>query len=151
MIYWFTGQPGHGKTVLSNLLKDKLESLGKKVIAVDGDDIREIFVNKDYTKEGRYKNITLAQQISKFGHLKGFDVVVSLVSPYLELREKFKSDMLESIVEIYVHTTEVRGRENFHSSDYEKPIDNFIDMDTTDISPEESLNEIIKKLNIKND
>jgi adenylylsulfate kinase len=151
MIYWFTGQPGHGKTVLSNLLKDKLESLGKKVIAVDGDDIREIFVNKDYTKEGRYKNITLAQQISKFGHLKGFDVVVSLVSPYLELREKFKSDMLESIVEIYVHTIEVRGRENFHSSDYEKPIDNFIDIDTTDISPEESLNEIIKKLNIKND
>jgi len=82
MIYWFTGQPGAGKTVLSKALKEYLETnYYKKVIHIDGDDIREIFDNKDYSKEGRYKNITLAQQITKFLYLKGFDVVVSLVSP----------------------------------------------------------------------
>jgi adenylylsulfate kinase len=149
MIYWFTGQPGHGKTVLSNLLKHKLESMYRKVISVDGDDIREIFINKDYSKEGRFKNITLAQQISKFSHIKGFDVVVSLVSPYRDLREEFKSEMSESIIEIFVHTTEIRGRENFHVQDYEEPLNNFIDIDTTDKSPEESLNEILEKINLK--
>jgi adenylylsulfate kinase-like enzyme len=25
MIYWFTGQPGHGKTVLAKLLKEYIE------------------------------------------------------------------------------------------------------------------------------
>lgn len=149
MIYWFTGQPGHGKTVLSNLLKLHLESVDKKVISVDGDDIREIFVNKDYSKEGRFKNITLAQQISKFSHIKGFEVVVSLVSPYRDLREEFKSEMGDSIIEIFVHTTEIRGRENFHAQDYEKPLYNFIDIDTTDKSPEESLTEILEKINLK--
>ena len=48
MIYWFTGQPGHGKTVLCNLLKEYIETTyHKKVIHIDGDDIREIFQNKD--------------------------------------------------------------------------------------------------------
>lgn len=146
MIYWFTGQPGHGKSVLSSLLKEALEKSGKGVIHVDGDDIREIFVNKDYSKEGRYKNIILAQQISKFSHLKGFDVVVSLVSPYLELRESFKSEMGKHIVEIYVHTTELRGREKYHSEDYEKPLSNYINVDTTMHTPEESLGFILNSI-----
>jgi Adenylylsulfate kinase and related kinases len=29
MVYWFTGQPGHGKTVLSVMLKEYLEENGK--------------------------------------------------------------------------------------------------------------------------
>ena len=54
MVYWFTGQPGHGKTVLSTMLKDYIESEYKKtVIHIDGDDLREIYQNKDYSKEGR--------------------------------------------------------------------------------------------------
>jgi len=144
MIYWFTGQPGAGKTVLCNALKDALETkFYKNVIHIDGDDIREIFDNKDYSKEGRYKNIILAQQIAKFSHLKGFDVAVSLVSPYKELREQFKKEIGSELKEIYVHTTEIRGREHYHSADYEPPTKNFIDIDTTNITINECLNKII--------
>ena len=58
MVYWFTGQPGHGKTVLSKMLIEYLEdNKEKQVIHIDGDDLREIFQNKDYSKEGRIKNI----------------------------------------------------------------------------------------------
>jgi len=144
MIYWFTGQPGAGKTVLSKALKEYLETnYYKKVIHIDGDDIREIFDNKDYSKEGRYKNITLAQQITKFLYLKGFDVVVSLVSPYRELRENFKKELGNEIKELYIHTTEIRGREQYHSSDYEPPIINYIDIDTTNCSVNECINKIL--------
>jgi len=144
MIYWFTGQPGAGKTVLSKALKEYLETNHyKKVIHVDGDDIREIFDNKDYSKEGRYKNITLAQQIAKFLHLKGFDVVVSLVSPYRELRENLKKELGNEIKELYIHTTEIRGREQYHSPDYEPPIINYIDIDTTNCSVNECINKIL--------
>jgi adenylylsulfate kinase len=149
MIYWFTGQPGHGKSVLSNLLHSHLVNVGLNSIQIDGDDIREIFENKDYSKEGRYKNITLAQQIAKFCHLKGMNAVVSLVSPYKDLRESFKREMGENILEFWVHTTEIRGRENYHSPDYERPEENFIDVDTTNISPDETLQQILNHINMK--
>ena len=150
MIYWLTGQPGHGKTVLGNLLKINLESkpFGKKVMHIDGDDLREIFNNKDYSKEGRIRNITFAQGLAKFLHKKDMDVVVSLVAPYKEIRESFKSDMGSELIEIYVHTEETRGREQNHVSDYEKPTENFIDIDTTNIEPVDSLLEIKNKINL---
>ena len=96
MIYWFTGQPGHGKTVLSLLLKGYLEkTYHKNVIHIDGDDLRAIYENKDYSKEGRIKNITFAKQLAHFCNVKGFDVVVSLVSPYKEVRDEFKEKLKE--------------------------------------------------------
>jgi adenylylsulfate kinase len=62
MIYWFTGQPGAGKTSIANSL---IEKLPKNTFHVDGDDLREIFNNKDYSETGRRKNIELAQSGSK--------------------------------------------------------------------------------------
>lgn len=144
MIYLFTGQPGAGKTVLAKAVKEELElTFSKNVVHIDGDDIREIFDNKDYSKDGRYKNITLAHQIAKFLHLKGFEVVVSLVSPYSELRDKLKKEFVSEVKEIYVHTSEIRGREHYHSLDYEPPYENFIDIDTTNCSIAECLKKII--------
>ena len=98
MIYWFTGQPGAGKTVLSKALREYLEiNHHKNVMHVDGDDIREIFDKK------------LGNQIK----------------------------------ELYVHTTEIRWREQFHSPDYEPPTTNFTDIDTTNCSVTECINKIL--------
>ena len=148
MIYWFTGQPGHGKTVLAKSLKEYIEYnySHKQVFHVDGDDLREILVNKDYSKQGRENNIRTAQSIALYLDNKGYDVVVSLVAPYKELREEFKSRA--DVKEIYVHTTEERGREQYHVQDYEAPTENFIDVDTTDDSPESSLVYLINKLGL---
>ena len=147
-IYWFTGQPGHGKTVLAKSLKEYIEYnySHKQVLHVDGDDLREILINKDYSKQGRENNIKTAQSIALYLDNKGFDVVVSLVAPYKELREEFKSRTQTK--EIYVHTTEERGREQFHVQDYEAPTENFIDIDTTDDTPESSLVYLINKLGL---
>ena len=141
MIYWFTGQPGAGKTVLAKSLNVKY--FENKAFHVDGDDLREIFDNKDYSEVGRRKNIELAQHLAHFLHNKGQNVVVSLVSPYKDQRENFKEKMGDNIKEIYVHTTEIRGRENFHVENYQQPTENYLDIDTTNISVEECLNQII--------
>lgn len=150
MIYWFTGQPGHGKTTLAKLLKEYLEVNHdhKKIMHIDGDDLREIFNNKDFSKEGRIKNITFAQGLAKYLNMKGFDVIVSLVAPYKEVRESFKTDMGSELTEIYVYTSEVRGREGNHVSDYERPTEKFIDIDTTEIEPIGSLHEIINQIQL---
>jgi adenylylsulfate kinase-like enzyme len=142
MIYWLTGQPGAGKTTLANNLKDYIP----KSIHIDGDDMRELFDNKDYSKKGRMKNIELTQNIAYFMHSKSLNVIVSLVSPYRKQREKFKQLLGDKIKEIYVHTTEIRGREQYHVLDYEQPIRNYIDINTTDTSIQKCIDKIMSQI-----
>jgi hypothetical protein len=145
MIYWLTGQPGAGKTTLAKWLEAHFA--GKATI-IDGDDIREIFDNKDYSEVGRRKNIELAQNIAKFIHYKGEVAIVSLVSPYKDQRDSFKEVMGDSIKEIYVHTSSIRGREQFHVQDYGVPTENFVDIDTTNQSEFEVFQTLRQKLSL---
>ena len=149
MIYWFTGQPGSGKTVLANLLK---EQVLPHAYRIDGDEMRELFANKDYSEKGRRYNIDVAQKIAHYLHNQGKDVIVSLVSPYLDQREEFKSNLdYWQVKEIYVHynkTNEHRGRENYHVENFGKPEGNFIDIDTSKDIPEESLLKIRKAIGL---
>jgi adenylylsulfate kinase len=139
MIIWLTGQPGSGKTTIcKRILWDK-----PGVFHIDGDDLRDLFDNKDYSESGRRKNIELAQQIAHYLHKKGSDVVVSLVSPYKDQRDKFKEKMGDNLVEVYIHTTDVRGRENFFVKEYEAPTEKYLSIDTTNESVEESTKKVL--------
>jgi adenylylsulfate kinase len=142
MIYWFTGQPAAGKTTLAKYLVEYFPK--NTVIHIDGDDLRDIFKNKDYSENGRRKNIERAQEIAHFMNEKGYTVVVSLVSPYKDLREDFKSK--SEVVEIYVHTTEDRGRNQYHVAEYEPPTENFIEVDTTSDDETDSYYKLLSKL-----
>ena len=146
MIYWFTGQPGAGKTTLAKYLGTHLHL--KNPLLIDGDDIREIFQNKDYSEAGRLKNIELAQNMALFAHKKGFNVCVSLVSPYKTQREAFKARLGDQIKELYVHAFTDRGRTQFHVAEYEPPTENFIDIDTTNDTEFESYKRIVKELGL---
>ena len=143
MIYWLTGQPGSGKTTLAKSIMEL--RYFSDWFHIDGDDIRELFNNKDYSKEGRMKNIQLAQHLAQYLHSKGQNVLVSLVSPYKEQRELFKVKLENAIKEVCVHTSEVRGREQFFVEDYEPPTENYIDMCTDNITVAECVEKIFKR------
>ena len=141
MIYWFTGQPAHGKTVLANMLKEELPN----AFRIDGDEMRELFTNKDYSINGRVVNVGTAQKIAHYLHNQGHDVIVSLVAPYIDQREDFKKLMgIENMVEFYVHTSEPRERDHFKAIAYTPPTSDYVDIDTTKDTPEQSF-EIVKK------
>ena len=147
MIYLFTGQPGSGKTTLGKKLQMWLQTdkknWRKSVFHIDGDQLRELFPNTDYSKEGRYKNIQKAFDIAKYLDNAGNDVVISLVSPYRELREKFKSEC--KVQEVYCHTKKIRGREDKFALDYQPPTEFYIDLETSD-SADETFKKLIKIL-----
>jgi len=143
MIYWFTGQPCAGKTVLSRYLQSHLKM---KPFLIDGDDLRDLTTNKDYSIKGRVNNVNTAQKIAHYLHNQGKDVIVALVSPYIDQREDFKKLLGDSIKEIYVHTSEERERDHWKATAYIAPQENFIDIDTTDDTSEESLQKILKYL-----
>ena len=140
MIIWLTGQPGSGKTTIC---QEILRLRDYRVFHIDGDDLRDLFENKDYSETGRRKNIELAQQISQYLHNKGKDVLVSLVSPYKDQRDKFKEKMGDNLFEVYIHTTDVRGRENFFVKEYEAPTEKYLSIDTTNESIEESTKKVL--------
>jgi adenylylsulfate kinase-like enzyme len=144
MIIWLTGQPGSGKTTLANHFINTIKSDFNdiKIINLDGDDLRVINKNKDYSKEGRIKNISTAISIMRFLANKDYICVVSIVAPYQFLRDELKSDF--PFLEVYLHTKEIRGREDFFAQDYEVPTDKkHLSIDTGKLTIKESLHEIL--------
>jgi adenylylsulfate kinase-like enzyme len=152
MIYNFIGQPHSGKTTLARHLRTalRISNEHRLVYMIDGDKLRDLFQNKDYSEAGRRKNIDRAYSIARYiQDLNPFnDIIISVVSPYLDLREELKETT--EVTEIYLHTTNIRGRENFHVADFEKPISNYIDIDTTDVDEITSMNELFNKIDLIN-
>jgi len=150
MIYNFIGQPHSGKTTLARHLRNALsiQNTERFICMVDGDKLRKLFNNNDYSEAGRRKNIERAYSIARYlQDLNHFnDVIISVVSPFLDLREELKE--ATEVTEIYLHTTNIRGRENFHVEDFEKPITNYIDIDTTDVDEITSMNELFNKIDL---
>jgi adenylylsulfate kinase-like enzyme len=113
MITVLFGQPHSGKSTLANELKGH---------NIDGDKLRELFKNKNFTREGRIQNLNRASDIAHYLNSTGTDVVLSLVYPYKEARDYLRS--LTSEVKFVHLTYEVdRGREQYHVSDFEYPQD----------------------------
>jgi adenylylsulfate kinase-like enzyme len=147
MIVVLFGQPHCGKSTLANILTAKLPADN-----IDGDDLRELFKNKDYSREGRIKNLNRASDIAHFINHKnqGYShVVLSLVYPYKEARDYLNS-LLEDIVWVYLTYSGERGRENFHVKDFEIPTEEAIlSLDTSKLTVEECINKITDYANEK--
>jgi adenylylsulfate kinase-like enzyme len=67
-----------------------------------------------------------------------------MVTPYKELREGFKAQIGEKIVEIYVYTTKKKLVPTI--SDYETPEENFFEINTTSDNPTQSFSKLINYL-----
>lgn len=134
MIIVIFGQPHSGKTTLANLIDADFY--------IDGDHLRRLFQNKDYSKQGRISNLNRASDIATYLHYNGNKVVLSLVYPYKEARDYLNS-LSTNVKWIYLTYTKPRGREEFHVSDFEEPeLESFLQINTDNLTIEECINQI---------
>lgn len=146
MVIALFGQPCSGKTTLAKEIQKKLFlEEGKSYPIVDGDEIRNIFKNNDYSRQGRLRNL---QRISDIGIFlsRQYDVtIISAVYPYKEARDYLENTNNFNIIWIYLYYNGERGREDFWVNDFEIPIkikENTITINTSVYDIEQSMEKI---------
>jgi len=162
---FFTGLSGAGKSTLANVLLVKLlEMGGRPVTLLDGDIVRKNLSSElGFSKEHRDINIRrigfVASEITKNGGI----ALCAPIAPYEKVRSEVRQ-LIESgggFVLVHVATPldvcETRDRKGLYakaregiikeftgiSDPYEEPKDAELDLDTTDMSPEEAAQRII--------
>lgn len=160
-IFWLTGLPCSGKTTIA-------KELAKHIHAeiLDGDDIRKIINNNDFSEEGRKNHM---MSVAEFASIlsKYNNVIVSLVSPIKSVREEIKKNY-PNLTEIYIYADidtckqrDVKGMyklamegkiKNFTGVDaeYQAPGDMTTKIDTTKHNLEECVKQILEKHHIPN-
>jgi len=170
-VLWFTGLSGSGKTAIALKLKELLESRGKSVALIDGDDIRkEKHKHLGFSREDIRENNRLIANLA-LEREKEFDVVlVPIISPYREDRASASSIIGRGFTELFVNAPleicierDVKGLykkalrgeiENFiglsPSSPYEPPEKPDIEIKTAELNIDESVDGVLKFLKDRN-
>lgn len=164
VVVWFTGLSGAGKTTISQAVEKELRRRGYKVELLDGDIMRQnLTKGLGFTKDDRIENI---RRIGFVAHLlarNGVIVLVSVISPYREVREEMRRK-IGDFIEVYVNAPlevceqrDVKGLykkarageiKHFTGIDdpYEPPLKPEVECRTDLESVAESVNKVLSKL-----
>lgn len=160
MIILLFGQPASGKTTLANefteayhkvridtdIWKDiysSMTSMYKSFVLIDGDRWRDITQNKDYSKEGRMRNLKGAFDMALYLEKEGYTPVLSFVTPFEELRQYLRDNAIK-LAEIYLTYSGDRGRNNYFSSEFDEPLGSYLHLDTSELTIDDCITKISK-------
>ena len=87
MIWWARGPSGSGKTTLANKMRD--------TVILDGDEMRSVWRDLGLSKEDRWEQNLRIARLAKIISDRGHDVFVSVICPYLKLKEEIKNKIPE--------------------------------------------------------
>ena len=143
MILSIFGQPGSGKTTISRLWRDHHEGW----FSIDGDELRLILPNQNYSYAGRVDNINRANTIATFLNHRNHNVVMSLVNPIRWLREELHGMNPGSVVPVYLKTDRTL-RQDRHYPDFEEPSvsERAVWLSTSGYSPLETLDLLMQSM-----
>jgi adenylylsulfate kinase len=102
-VIWLTGLSGAGKTTIAHEMIKQVKISGIAPVLLDGDQIRRILKQLDFSEATRkLHNLRVGQMASALEN-KGKVVIVSLISPYADIRTEIRS-LCKTFVEVYVQT-----------------------------------------------
>ena len=140
-IIWLTGNSGSGKTTLAKNLIDKLKNIESNIILLDGDEMRIAISEKSgFSKSDREEHNLGVARLAKVLSSQGFDIIVSVIAPFQETRDKI--DKIINPLWIYIK----RDLPKDINKPYEIPNDPDLIVDNDRLSIEESVELIYRKI-----
>jgi len=108
---------------------------------IDGDEVRRIVGNHDYSVPGRRENIELIQNMAVVSHRHNKYCVVSAVAPFRDQRDRFKSE--HNVLEVYLKSVTIT---HHHVPYYELPTVYFLELDTSMFTIKACLDKIMETI-----
>ena len=129
-VIWMTGLPCSGKSTIAKKLQDFVPNIA----ILDGDELREWFSPKDFSREGRNDHNRKVAHLAKLLINHKVPVCVSLISPYNENRFTARQIIgTEKFVETYIKCSlevcEERDVKGMYKKAREGKIKNFTGID----------------------
>ena len=169
VMLWFTGLSGSGKSTVAIALERELHKRGLLCRILDGDNIRTgINANLGFSADDRRENIRRVAEVAKLFVDTGIITIAAFVSPTEELRQLAQSIIgPDDFKEIYISTPleecerrDVKGLyararrgevKNFTgiSAPFEAPKHPALSLDTSRLSLEQSVEELLHLLGIE--
>ena len=103
-VIWLTGLSGSGKTTIANSLADQLRKRSFNPVLLDGDEIRDLFKINGFDEDARKTHNLNIGGISSLLERQGNIVIVSLISPYIEIRDEIRKKC-NNFIEVHVATS----------------------------------------------
>ena len=169
VMLWLTGLSGSGKSTVAIALERELQKRGLLCRILDGDNIRTgINANLGFSADDRRENIRRVAEVAKLFVDTGIITIAAFVSPTEELRNLAqhiigKDDFKEIFISTPIEECERRDVKGLYararrgevknftgiSAPFEAPQHPALSLDTSKLSLEESVAQLLQLLNIK--
>lgn len=169
VMLWFTGLSGSGKSTVAIALERELQKRGLLCRILDGDNIRTgINANLSFSADDRRENIRRVAEVAKLFVDTGIITIAAFVSPTEDLRNLAqhiigKDDFKEIFISTPIEECERRDVKGLYararrgevknftgiSAPFEAPQHPALSLDTSKLSLEESVAQLLQLLNIK--
>jgi|TARA_B110001452_G_C15110763_1_gene387186 adenylylsulfate kinase len=165
-VIWMTGLSGSGKTTIAIEVEKRLYEKGYLVQILDGDNIRVgISSNLSFSNKDRLENIRRISEVSKLFINCGIITINCFVSPSNIIRQQAEKIIgIENFIGVFINsnleTCEKRDTKGLYkkarkgeidnftgiSSEFETPDESYININTSNLSVEKSVNKLMEAI-----
>jgi adenylylsulfate kinase len=165
-VIWMTGLSGSGKTTIDIEVEKRLYKKGYLAQILDGDNIRVgISSNLSFSNKDRLENIRRISEVSKLFINCGIITINCFVSPSNIIRQQAKKIIgMENFIGVFINsdlgTCEKRDTKGLYkkarkgeidnftgvSSEFEIPDESYININTSNLSIEKSVNQLMEAI-----
>ena len=166
VVLWFTGLSGSGKSTLAHAIEERLYKNGISTYVLDGDNVRHgLCSDLSFTDSDRVENIRRISELAKLLTDAGIITLTAFISPFKVDRDEARKrmphgDFLEIYCQCPIEICEQRDVKGLYKkarageipfftgidSPYEAPVGSELVINTSDVSLEDSVQEVLNLL-----
>ena len=166
VVLWFTGLSGSGKSTLAHAIEERLYKNGISTYVLDGDNVRHgLCRDLSFTDSDRVENIRRIGELAKLLTDAGIITLTAFISPFKIDRDEARKrmphgDFLEIYCQCPIEICEQRDVKGLYKkarageipfftgidSPYEAPVGSELVINTSDVSLEDSVQEVLNLL-----